>query len=47
VVRHHLPGLARDELDTYLSHRLRLAGAETPIFTPPATELTALASAVL
>lgn len=38
VVRHHLPGLARDELEAYLSHRLRLAGAEAPIFTPPAIE---------
>jgi len=32
VVRHHLPGLGRDELDAYLTHRLRLAGAEATIF---------------
>jgi type II secretory pathway predicted ATPase ExeA len=38
VVRHHLAGLGRDELDAYLTHRLRLAGAEVPIFTPPAVE---------
>jgi len=38
VVRHHLAGLARDELENYLTHRLRLAGAEAPIFTPPAIE---------
>lgn len=38
VVRHHLAGLGRDELDAYLTHRLRLAGAEAPLFTPPAIE---------
>lgn len=38
VVRHHLAGLGRDELEAYLTHRLRLAGAEAPIFTPPAIE---------
>lgn len=38
VVRHHLSGLGRDELEDYLTHRLRLAGAEAPIFTPSAIE---------
>lgn len=38
VVRHHLPGLARDELPGYLVHRLRLAGTELALFTPPAIE---------
>lgn len=38
VVRHHLPGLGRDELPGYLQHRLRLAGTELTVFTPPATE---------
>ena len=38
VVRHHLPGLSRDELPRYLEHRLRLAGCELPLFTPPAIE---------
>ena len=38
VVRHHLPGLARDELPRYLAHRLRLAGTELPVFTNPAVE---------
>jgi general secretion pathway protein A len=38
VVRHHLPGLARDELPRYLQHRLRLAGTELTLFMPPATE---------
>ncbi|MBT6275812.1 MAG: AAA family ATPase [Chromatiales bacterium] len=38
VVRHHVPGLARDELPRYLQHRLRLAGTELALFTPPATE---------
>ena len=38
VVRHHLPGLARDELPGYLHHRLRLAGTELELFTAAATE---------
>ena len=38
VVRHHLAGLDRDELDRYLTHRLRLAGCELPLFEPPAVE---------
>ena len=38
VVRHHLAGLARDELPAYLAHRLRLAGTELPVFSPPAIE---------
>ena len=31
-------GLDRDELDHYLTHRLRLAGCEIPLFEPPAIE---------
>ena len=38
VVRHHLTGLERDEVDAYLTHRLRLAGCELPLFEPPAIE---------
>ena len=38
VVRHHLGALDRSELDAYLSHRLRLAGCELPLFEPPAIE---------
>lgn len=38
VVRHHLGGLARDELPAYLGHLLRLAGTELPLFDPPALE---------
>ncbi|MDE0386793.1 MAG: hypothetical protein OXI22_23125 [Defluviicoccus sp.] len=38
VVRHHLTGLDRDEVDAYLTHRLRLAGCELPLFEPPAVE---------
>ncbi len=38
VVRHHLPGLERDELAGYLEHRLRLAGTEMALFSAPATE---------
>ena len=38
VVRYHISGLARDELPDYLTHRLRLAGTEMPLFDPPAQE---------
>jgi len=38
VVRYHLAGLSRHELPAYLSHRLRLAGTELPLFDPPAQE---------
>jgi type II secretory pathway predicted ATPase ExeA len=38
VVRFHLAGLSREELPEYLSHRLRLAGCELPLFEPPAIE---------
>jgi general secretion pathway protein A len=38
VVRHHLDGLARDELPAYLTHLLRLAGTELPLFDASATE---------
>ena len=41
VVRHHLRGLDRAELDAYLAHRLRLAGCELPLFEPPAVEALA------
>ena len=41
VVRHHLRGLDRAELDAYLAHRLRLAGCELPLFDPPAVEALA------
>ena len=36
--RSRLPGLERNELDDYLTHRLRLAGCEIPLFEPPAVE---------
>ncbi len=38
VVRHHIGGLARDEIDDYLTHRLRLAGCELPLFEAAAVE---------
>ena len=38
VVRHHLGGLTREELSLYLTHLLRLAGTELPLFEPPALE---------
>ena len=38
VVRHHLTGLDREEVDAYLTHRLRLAGCELPLFEAPAVE---------
>ncbi len=38
VIRYHLAGLSREELPEYLTHRLRLAGCELPLFEPPAVE---------
>lgn len=38
VVCHHLAALGREELPLYLSHLLRLAGTELPLFEPPALE---------
>jgi general secretion pathway protein A len=38
VVRYHLVGLTRDELPRYLSHLLKLAGTELPLFEPAAME---------
>lgn len=38
VVQHHLTGLVREELPHYLSHLLRLAGTELPLFEPQAQE---------
>ena len=40
VVRHHLTGLDRAELDAYLSHRLRLAGCEHPCEHAPVRRST-------
>lgn len=36
VVRYHLAGFERDEVGTYVYHRLRLAGCELPLFEAPA-----------
>lgn len=38
VVRYHYAGLGRDELQPYITHRLRLAGTELPLFEPAAVE---------
>ena len=38
VMRFHLDGLKRQELDEYLAHRLHGAGCELPLFEQPATE---------
>ncbi len=38
IVRYHLAGLKREELPQYLTHRLRLAGCELPLFEPTAIE---------
>lgn len=38
VVRYHLAALARDELEAYLAHRLKLAGAANQLFAPDALE---------
>ena len=38
TVRYHLRGLDRDHTEAYLQHRLRIAGADRPIFTLQAVE---------
>lgn len=38
VVRFHLPPLERDEVPRYLTHLLRRAGTELPVFEPAAVE---------
>jgi general secretion pathway protein A len=38
VVRYHVLPLTREELPAYLAHRLRLAGADVPLFDPSAEE---------
>jgi general secretion pathway protein A len=38
VVRHHLGGLARDEVPLYLEHLLRLSGTQLPLFDASAVE---------
>lgn len=38
VVRCHLPGLERDEAEAYVAHRMRLAGADVPLFEKNAIE---------
>lgn len=44
-LRFHLPNLARDEVESYLRHRLRVAGhATSDIFTPDAAALLYQAS---
>jgi len=38
VMRYHVTGLARDELGPYLTHLLRRAGTELPLFDHAAEE---------
>ena len=38
VVRAHVRGLTHQEMGPYLTHRLRLAGSELPLFEPPTIE---------
>jgi type II secretory pathway predicted ATPase ExeA len=40
VVRAHMAGLSRDELELYIAHLLRRAGTELPLFEPAAIEAT-------
>ena len=47
VVRANVRGIARDEMGAYLTHRLRLAGTELPLFEPPTVEATFQASSGL
>lgn len=44
VVRYHLSPLTRDETGAYLTHLLRRAGTELPLFEPAAVEAVFQAS---
>ncbi len=44
VVNCHIPGLRHEEVGAYIEHRMRLAGADVPVFEPAAIEAVALAS---
>jgi type II secretory pathway predicted ATPase ExeA len=47
VVRANVRDIARDEMGAYLTHRLRLAGSELPLFEPPTVEAIYQASSGL
>lgn len=38
AIRYHLPALTREEVEKYIVHRLRIAGAEEKLFTPEAVD---------
>ena len=38
VMRHRFPGIAREEVEDYLEHRLRLAGCPRKLFAPEAAQ---------
>jgi type II secretory pathway predicted ATPase ExeA len=38
ILKHHLKGLAREEMGDYLTHHLRRVGSESPIFSPDSQE---------
>lgn len=44
VMRYHLTPLNKGEVDKYINHQLKLAGANHPIFSPQAMEAIALRS---
>jgi transposase-like protein len=47
VITYHMAALTREELAGYLTHRLRLASAEVPLFDPSAAEAIYQATAGL
>ncbi len=47
VMRAHVPGLSRDELEPYLGHLLRRAGTELQLFEPAALEAIFQATSAL
>ena len=44
VVNCHIPALRHEEVGAYVGHRMRLAGADVPVFDPAAVEALALAA---
>jgi type II secretory pathway predicted ATPase ExeA len=44
AAEYHLPGMTADQVEAYIGHRLKVAGARHEIFTPAACECVHLAS---
>ena len=44
VLKHHVGALERDEINEYITHHLKRAGTELPLFSPEAQEAVSQAT---